>query len=135
MAKLGTLPLTSFTVYQCFNVNDEGLGVLAHYPDLKQLTLRDVPARGACLSKLPHPEEMTSLTRAQSGVSDTEAKALSGMSNLQSLNLSTTALTDEAIETLCQLKALKQLTLTQTEISRRGCPTTSGCLAQLCHSR
>ena len=39
------------------------------------------------------------------------------MKNLESLDLSETAITDAALETLSNLTSLKQLTLTQTGIS------------------
>lgn len=120
VAKLDKLPLTSFTVFQCSDVNDEGLRVLRNYPDLAQLTLRDVPAKCACLSLLPHPEKLTSLTLGQSNISDSEAAVLSKMTNLQKLDLSITDVTDGVIDTLSQLKNLKQLTITETGIGEEG---------------
>jgi Leucine-rich repeat (LRR) protein len=120
VTKLDKLPLTSFTVFQCSDVNDKGLKVLANYPDLSQLTLRDVPAKCACLALLPHPERITSLTLGQSNISDSEAAVLSKMTSLQKLDLSITGVTDGVVETLGQLKKLKQLTISETGISEEG---------------
>ncbi|MEA1951583.1 MAG: hypothetical protein U9N87_09370, partial [Planctomycetota bacterium] len=94
--------------------------VLANYKDLKQLTLRDVPAKGATLALLPCPEKLISLNMAQSRITDDEVALLSKMTNLKQLNLSETAITDDALNTLAKLKSLKKLMLTQTTISEQA---------------
>lgn len=120
LSRLNKLPLTSFTVYQCSGVTDEGLDVLAAYEKLQHLTLRDVPARGLALGQLAHPEKLLSLNMAQSGITDAEVAQLAKMTSLDSLNLSETSLTDVAVDTLSKLTSLGQLVLTQTGISSEG---------------
>ncbi|MCH5375535.1 MAG: hypothetical protein JJ992_16315, partial [Planctomycetes bacterium] len=50
VASLGRLPLEDLTVFQCANITDEGLNVLASYDRLQRLTLRDVGAKGISLA-------------------------------------------------------------------------------------
>jgi hypothetical protein len=45
---------------------------------------------------------------------------LAGMTNLENLNLSETALTDACVEGLAKLNSLKQLVLTQTGVTAEG---------------
>ena len=120
VARLAKLPLVNLTLYQCANVTDEGLKVLAAYAGLKHLTLRDVPAKGSALEKLPHPEKLLSLNMAQSGITDAEVAGLARMTSLASLNLSETGLTDAAVDGLSKISPLKQMVLTQTGISTEG---------------
>ena len=120
VAHLAELPLVDLTLYQCAGVTDEGLKVLAGYTELKRLTLRDVPAKGSALAKLPHPEKLLSLNMAQSAVSDAEIALLAKMTSLESLNLSETGLTDTAVDGLSKLSSVKQIMLTQTGISPEG---------------
>lgn len=117
VARLGKLPLVGLTLYQCPNVTDEGLKVLANYKNLQRLTLRDVPVRGEVLALLPHPERLISLNMAQSRISDVEVSRLAKLKNLEQLNLSETAITDAAVDTLSKLSKLKKCMLTQTGIS------------------
>jgi internalin A len=120
VAKLAELPLVDLTLYQCAGVTDKGLEVLAGYAELKHLTLRDVPAKGSALDKLPHPEKLVSLNMAQSGITDAEVAGLARMTSLEKLNLSETALTDAAVDTLSKLSSIKQMLLTQTGVSTEG---------------
>ena len=120
LAKLAELPLVDLTLYQCAGVTDKGLEVLAAYTELKHLTLRDVPAKGSALARLPHPEKLVSLNLAQSGITDAEVAGLAKMTSLESLNLSETALTDAAVDALSKMGPIKQIVLTQTGISTEG---------------
>ena len=120
VAKLAELPLVDLTLYQCAGVTDKGLEVLAGYTELEHLTLRDVPAKGSALAKLPHPEKLLSLNMAQSGITDAEVAGLAKMTSLESLNLSETALTDAAVDALSKLGSIRQMMLTQTGISTEG---------------
>lgn len=120
VARLGKLPLEDFTLYQCPNVTDTGLAVLAGYKGLRRLALSDTGVNGAALEKLPHPEKLISLGMAQSPITDAQVVHLAKMTNLKKLNLSETELTDAAVDTLVKLTSLEQLTLTQTRISESG---------------
>ncbi len=120
VARLSKLPLKSLTIYQCANVTDAGLKILADHKELKQLTLRDLPAKGTVLALLPHPEKLVSLNMAQSRITDTEVVHLAKMTNLKQLNLSETAISDTALETFAKLKSLKKLIINQTAVSEEG---------------
>lgn len=120
VAKLDRLPLGDLTIFQCANITDEGLNVLAAYDRMRRLTLRGVAARGAALEKLPHPDLLVALNLEQSGITDAEVPVLARFTKLDSLNLGQTRLTDDAIEGLAKLNWLKDLTLTQTSITDEG---------------
>ncbi|MBN2295420.1 MAG: hypothetical protein JXM70_23515 [Pirellulales bacterium] len=120
VAQLGKLPLKSLTLYQCPNLTDTGLKVLADHKELKQLTLRDLPAKGTALALLPHPEKLISLKMAQSRITDAEVAHLAKMTNLEQLDLGETAITDASVDMLAKLNSLKKLTVNQTGISERG---------------
>jgi Leucine-rich repeat (LRR) protein len=117
LAKLERLPLDDLTIFQCANVSDEGLGVLAAYDRLRRLTLRDVAAQGTALEHLPNPELLVALNLEQSAFSDPQTPLLARFTGLQSLNLSQTHLTDDAVDALAALTWLKTLILTQTDIT------------------
>lgn len=120
VAQLDRLPLDDLTIFQCANITDEGLNVLAAYDRMRRLTLRGVAARGAALEKLPQPNLLVTLNLEQSGITDAEVPVLARFTKLESLNLSQTRLTDEAIEGLAKLTWLKDLTLTQTNFTNEG---------------
>lgn len=120
ITKLKALRLVDLTLYQCANVTDQGLGILAAYPELRRLTIRDVPAKGIALTKLSHPENLLSLNMAQSGVGDSEVGNLGRFKNLVILNLSETSVTDKSVEVLSKMKSLTKLVLTQTGVSEEG---------------
>ena len=120
VARLGSLPLQDFTIYQSGQVTDEGLAVLASFDNLKSLTLRDIPARCASLQRLPHPEKLRQLNVAQSGITDDDARVLGRFTGIEKLIVSETALSDAVIETLARLTSLKYLEMTQTQISAAG---------------
>jgi Leucine-rich repeat (LRR) protein len=120
VAKLDRLPMEDFTIFQCANISDEGLSVLAAYDRLQRLTLRDVAAQGTALERLPKPELLVALNMEQSGFTDAQASLLARFTGLESLNLSQTRLTDDGVEALSQLTWLKTLVLTQTSITEEG---------------
>ncbi len=120
VAKLDRLPLGDLTIFQCANITDEGLNVLAAYDRMRRLTLRGVAALGAALERLPQPDLLVTLNLEQSGITDAEVPVLARFTKLESLNLGQTRLTDEAIEALVKLNWLKHLTLTQTNITDDG---------------
>ncbi len=120
IAKLASLPLVSFTIYQCANISDLGLDIFATLPNLQRLTLRDVGVMGSSLGKLPHPELLVTLNMAQSQITDAEVIQLEKMSGLKELTLSETALTDTAIDALAKLTSLIKLSMTQTQVTQDG---------------
>ena len=120
LAKLGRLSPRVLAVQTCPNATDRGLDILAHDNNLRQLTLYGVAAKGAALAKLPHPEALTELNMAQSGITDAEAFLLPKMTHLESLNLSQTAVTDAAVDAIAKLASLKRLTISQTHITDKG---------------
>ena len=100
----------------------QGLAVLAA---LRRPRAADALAtwapQGSALAGLPHPEKLVSLEhgpvadhRRRSGPPRQDDRAS------QSLNLSETAITDAAIDTLSKMTSLEQLTLSQTGISEAG---------------
>lgn len=118
--RLSNLPLNDLTIFQCINVTDEGLEVLAHYDRLRRLTLRDVSATGTALKHLPNPAALVTLNLEQSRFSDDQASLLPRFTGLETLVLSQTDLTDDAIDSLQALTWLNQLILTQTQITEQG---------------
>lgn len=120
ISRLTNLPLDDLTIFQCVNITDEGLEVLAHYDRLRRLTLRDVSATGESLRLLPSPELLVTLNLEQSRFSDAQAPVLTRFTGLETLVLSQTDLTDDAIDSLQALTWLKLLMLTQTEITDQG---------------
>ena len=120
MMRLTRLSLENLSVYQCANLTDEGLAVLADFPNLRVLELRDVAATGAGLTQLPSPEKLISLSLAQSRLTDAEIPHLARLTGLANLNLGQTAITDAAVDTLAALPSLKRLIVTQTQLSENG---------------
>jgi internalin A len=118
--RLTNLPLDDLTIFQCVNITDEGLDVLAHYDRLRRLTLRDVSATGAALQFLPNPEALVTLNLEQSRFSDAQTPLLPRFTGLETLILSQTDLTDDAIDSLQALTWLNDLMLTQTRITDQG---------------
>ena len=128
LAKLDQLSPKMLAVQTCPNVTDRGLDILAHDKNLRQLTLYGVKAKGAALAKLPHPEELTELNMAQSGITDAEASLLTKMTHLESLNLSQTAVTDASVDVIAKLASLKRLAVSQTHITDKGVQRLRGAL-------
>jgi Leucine-rich repeat (LRR) protein len=120
LGKLASLGLEDLALHNCAQVTDRGLDVLANYGSLRQLTLQGVAAKGAAIQKLPHPERLTSLSLAQSGVTDAELAGIARLTHLETLNLSQTAVSDKAIAVLSKLASLKRLTIAQTRVSDEG---------------
>ena len=84
-------------------VNDDQLELIARIPHLKFLAIEASP------------------------VGDGGAVHFGGLRNLETLNLSTTAITDEAMETIARLPRLRSLDISRTEVTDRSLEQLGGC--------
>ncbi len=98
---------------RCSGINDESLRHLAALPNLRRLTLRDVPVTGTFLQSLPSPERLELLSLNQTYLADEAFDSIAACRNLKRLEVSGNYLTPAAIEQICTLSSLQYLNLSE----------------------
>lgn len=119
LALLAGLPLESLTLYKCFTVREEDLAVLAEFPQLSRLSLRDMPLRGDFLRHL-NASQLTELRLYQTMVGDGSAEHLRHLKTLRRLDLSKTLVGDAGLKAAAELPALRELLLAETMVTDQG---------------
>ncbi len=118
-ALLAALPLESLTLYKCLSIREEDLAVLAAFPRLRRLSLRDMPLRGDFLRHL-NASQLTDLRLYQTMVGDGSAEHLRNLKNLRRLDLSKTLVGDAGLKAAAELPALRELLLAETMVTDQG---------------
>jgi Leucine-rich repeat (LRR) protein len=102
---------------RCAGVSDESLRHLASMPNLRRLTLRDVPVTGEFLRELPQRGQLELLSLNQTYLTDDAFEAIAECRKLTRLELSGNFLTAKAIEQIAALSELRYLNLTECGLS------------------
>ncbi len=84
---------------------------------MKSLALRDIAAQCASLDKIPNPEKLLALNIAQTRFGDAQAPILIRFPNQNKLIIMETSITDATIQSLMQMKSLKLIAMTQTDVT------------------
>ncbi|GAB6165039.1 hypothetical protein JCM19992_10390 [Thermostilla marina] len=112
--------LTSLTLSKCYSLNDTALEILEAWPELRQLTLRDIPISGSCLAKLANARNLAVLRLSQTMVGDEAMEAVGRLTSLEHLELAQTMVGDAGVEKLQGLEKLTYLDLSGTQLTRNG---------------
>lgn len=97
---------------------------LSKLRNLESLSLKDI-ASGGGLNQLSQLTQLSTLQLSLTDITDKDLKALSKFPRLKSLDLSRTKITDDGLAHLLSLKELEELTLVRTDISKQGLDTIS----------
>jgi Leucine rich repeat len=118
----------------CEDITDRGVGVLARFPDLRELHLsrqvnfwdpNDKQYHGpaltdAGLAMLQGLKKLEILSIDGTGVTDAGLQALVGMSSLEVLDISHTQVTNAGLETLKSMKKLRFIRLDGSRVTCEG---------------
>ncbi|NMC19457.1 MAG: hypothetical protein GYA33_03460 [Thermogutta sp.] len=119
-ARLADLPLTSLTLYKCLSIREDDLAVLARFPRLTRLTLRDMPLRGDFLRHMAAASRLTELRLYQTMVGDGAGEYLRNFKALRRLDLSKTLIGDSGLAAVAELPALRELLVAETMVTDQG---------------
>ncbi|MHC4403269.1 MAG: leucine-rich repeat domain-containing protein [Planctomycetota bacterium] len=101
---------------RCFGLNDDALGPLEAFANLRRLTLRDLPVTGAFLTKLPSPERLELLSLSQTFLAGEAFGRVAACRNLKRLELAQNLLTPDALKKIATLSELEYLNLSECGI-------------------
>lgn len=101
-------------------VGDEELACLDEMPYLTGLGLSHAAVTKVGLSHVWRHTQLTSLSLRSTCISDSDVPNLESLQQIKSLDLGHTAITDKAVETLIRLPLLEHLTLEGTHVSHNA---------------
>ncbi|TWT83615.1 Leucine Rich repeats (2 copies) [Planctomycetes bacterium CA13] len=101
--------IEAFTVERCPNIDDEALVQLEKFPNLRRLTITDVPVTGKFLASLPTLDQLTLLSLNLTFLDDTAFETISKCKELERLEIAQSFLTEDAIAEIAKLPRLKTL--------------------------
>ncbi len=125
LTKLRSVNLEAFGVNrQGFGVGDESLKILARFPDLEAIRLRDTKVTGAGLAALAPLKSLKILNLSGTKIGDAGLAHLEQLPALETLHLGVSndgaEITDEGLKTVGKLVNLKYLTLSGNKITGAG---------------
>jgi Leucine-rich repeat (LRR) protein len=98
---------------RCAGLSDESLQPLSKFPNLRRLTLRDVPVTGTFLQSLAAPERLELLSLNQTYLAEEAYAWIAACRNLKRLEVAGSYLTPGAVEKIATLTSLEYLNLTE----------------------
>jgi hypothetical protein len=101
-------------------LQDEDFAFLGQCTDLRQLSLRGLPVKGAFLNQIPNPDQMQFLDLSATLLDDENASALQRFPKMRTVNLSFTPIRGACFETQAKWPAWRSLDLGGTELSENG---------------
>lgn len=104
------------------NVTDQGIAQLSHWTKIKELSLVGSPVSGDVLKTFANCEQLTKLRIRNTSLlrSENVIQHLKQFSHLSSLELSESAIDDEALVAISQLPKLAELNLLRTKVTSQG---------------
>ncbi len=103
--------IVALTFARCSALDDDALPSLASLPNLRRLSLRDVPVTGSFLPELPTLRKLESLSLNETFLDDNAFNSIAACRSLKRLELAQSFLTTEAMEKISTLTSLEYLNL------------------------
>ena len=98
----------------------EGLAILADFPALESLTLRENKLGDAGLAHLPRLKTLRELDLEECGITDQGMPSLGKCRQLEKLYLAKNKITDAGLVQLARLTELKRVDISSTKVSQDG---------------
>lgn len=120
LTALAKLPLEDLDVSEASSINDETLAVIGKMKSLKRLNLWRDTITDAGVEHLTGLTQLEWLNVDNTHLTDAGLPYLNGMTELKFLHLGSTGVTDQGMPALVALKSLKDLKVTRTAVTEEG---------------